>query len=214
MAVADLPEASSGAPSRNTVYLATAVVSAVVAAVVLGLWWFSIITQNDPVSVPKTPQAVMPKADESGREAGIKRDLPEDRVPNRAPAKPVVSPRQPEAAAVAAPAAVGNEQGGVIRRSRPPAGFDRPSPPTFSGDIPDYEALPMSLRDILPPLQLSGHLYSFARPQARKVIIDGLSLRENQHLDDDLMVRKIVPDGVVLDFQGQLFKLSADRIFR
>lgn len=84
-----------------------------------------------------------------------------------------------------------------------------------AGDaIPDVAELPVSLRKSMPPLELTGHLYSLGHPNARKVILNGAALKEGQYLDDDLMVSEITPDGVILDFHGRLFRIGADQMFR
>ena len=84
----------------------------------------------------------------------------------------------------------------------------------YADQILDIDELPPSLRGQLPRLVLSGHLYSLGHPTARKVILNGIALKEKQYLDDDLMIDEITPDGVVLDFQGRLFSLSASSMFR
>ena len=61
---------------------------------------------------------------------------------------------------------------------------------------------------------LSGHLYSLAHPQARKVILNGAALKEKQYLNDDLMISEITPEGVILDFRGRLFSMNASQMFR
>ena len=95
--------------------------------------------------------------------------------------------------------------------SRPPEGQpaavlpNRLPPPTVY--IPDITQLPSALRSQLPVLKLNGHIYS-SKPSARMVIINGVSRRESQHVQDDLLVKEIVNGGVVLDYRGQLFQLS------
>ncbi len=79
---------------------------------------------------------------------------------------------------------------------------------------PDYDQLPDLPQESLPTLRLTGHLYSGTQVRARKVIINGMILRENQSVGDDLTVEKILPDGVVVNFRGQRFKLHADQMFR
>ncbi len=81
-------------------------------------------------------------------------------------------------------------------------------------NVLDVAELPPSLRKSLPRLELTGHLYSLAHPHARKVILNGIALKERQYLDDDLRVSEITPDGVILDFHGRLFRLDADQMFR
>lgn len=79
--------------------------------------------------------------------------------------------------------------------------------PPVTTYIPDITQLPLSLKSQLPVLRLNGHIYS-SRPSARRVIINGVSMRENQYMLDDLMVKEIVTGGVILDYRGQLFQLS------
>lgn len=89
-----------------------------------------------------------------------------------------------------------------------------PSGVAYDDRIRDIDELPPSLRGELPRLVLSGHLYSLKHPQARKVILNGVVLKENQYLDDDLAVSEITSDGVILDFRGMLFSMNASRMFR
>ena len=79
--------------------------------------------------------------------------------------------------------------------------------------IVNYEELPSGLRQRIPNIKLSAHIHSDIRPQARKVIINGVALREGQRLSDDLTVHHINVDGVVMDYQGTLFLLSKTSIF-
>ena len=79
--------------------------------------------------------------------------------------------------------------------------------------IVNYEDLPSGLRQRIPTIKLSAHIHSDLRPQARKVIINGVALRERQRLSDDLSVHQINSDGVILDYQGTLFLLNKSSIF-
>lgn len=109
--------------------------------------------------------------------------------------------------------------------THPPTYTPAPSPHLYqnSADTPaweplpvgivNYEDLPSGLRQRIPGIQLSAHIHSDLRPQARKVIINGVALREGQRLSDDLSIHQINSDGVVLDYQGTLFLLSKTSIF-
>ena len=92
-----------------------------------------------------------------------------------------------------------------------PAGMPKWEP--LPVGIVNYEDLPNRLRERIPNIQLSAHIHSDLRPQARKVIINGVALREGQRLSDDLSVHQINSDGVVMDYQGTLFLLSKANIF-
>lgn len=73
--------------------------------------------------------------------------------------------------------------------------------------VPDINQLPDTIKRGLPELSFSSHMYS-SDPTFRKVIINGKQLRENQPLNVDIMLKRITDDGVVLDYQGTLFKVN------
>lgn len=56
-------------------------------------------------------------------------------------------------------------------------------------------------------LDVSFHVHS-NDPQKRAVIINGLRAREGQSLGEDLRLAEIVPDGIILEFQGQSVHLA------
>ena len=97
-----------------------------------------------------------------------------------------------------------------------PVAVEQPLPEQtlFYGQVPDFSELAGEIRAQLPPLELTGHLYSLAHAHARKVIINGTALREQQYAADNLLVKEITPDGVVFDFKGRVFKLNATQMFR
>jgi hypothetical protein len=56
-------------------------------------------------------------------------------------------------------------------------------------------------------LDVSFHVHS-NDPAQRAVIINGLRAKEGQSLGEDLRLAEIVPDGIVLEFQGQFVHLA------
>jgi hypothetical protein len=56
-------------------------------------------------------------------------------------------------------------------------------------------------------LDVSFHVHS-NDPAQRAVIINGLRAKEGQSLGEDLRLSEIVPDGIVLEFQGQFVHLA------
>ncbi len=75
-----------------------------------------------------------------------------------------------------------------------------------ASDLPDLSALPLAVRQSLPPLVLNMHLYR-STPSERVVILDGKRLHEGESAGE-LQVAEIRSDGVVLVAQGQRFLLS------
>ena len=67
--------------------------------------------------------------------------------------------------------------------------------------------LPADVRSALPTLKVSAHVYS-PEPPSRLVRINDQILQEGQGSSEDLKVEEILPNGVILLFQGYRFKMS------
>ena len=68
----------------------------------------------------------------------------------------------------------------------------------------DYRQLPASLREQLPPLDISLHLYA-DQPARRMVNIDGRMRHEKEQIEKDLSIEEITPDGVIFNYAGRRF---------
>jgi general secretion pathway protein B len=83
-----------------------------------------------------------------------------------------------------------------------------PVPPPASASAQPYYELPFSVRKDLPPLRLNMHVYAADATQ-RFVILNNSRMAEGDS-QDDLALREIRPDGVVLEFRGQRFFYPRD----
>ena len=83
----------------------------------------------------------------------------------------------------------------------------KPAPVTSSAQ--PYAELPFGLRKSLPELKLSMHVYA-ADASQRFVVLNDSRLTEGEKTGDDIFVREIRPDGVVLEFQNQRFFYPRD----
>lgn len=72
-----------------------------------------------------------------------------------------------------------------------------------------YYELPFNLRHDLPAITLSMHVYA-SDPAQRFVIINGDRVAEGGSVQDDLILREIRTDGVVMEFRGQRFFYPRD----
>jgi general secretion pathway protein B len=77
---------------------------------------------------------------------------------------------------------------------------------TSSSDVPPVYALSLAIRQALPPLRLSMHVWN-ADPARRFVILGEARAVEGEAAGDDLRVVEIRRDGVVLEFRGTRFLL-------
>lgn len=68
--------------------------------------------------------------------------------------------------------------------------------------------LPLSIREGLPDLTITGHIYS-NDPMSRLVNINGSLIREGGTVTTGLKVNEITISGVVLDYKGTLFSVRA-----
>ena len=72
--------------------------------------------------------------------------------------------------------------------------------------LPELKQMPLDFAASLPPLDFISHLYS-SDPASRSVIINGKSWHEQQRIFPDLQLIAIIPDGVVLSYQGKQFRM-------
>ena len=99
------------------------------------------------------------------------------------------------------------EGGAAVDTARKPAREAKPvapQPPEPKSSVPQYDDLPPKIRDELPNLSFSMFIYS-PDPASRMVGIKGRVVREGQELAPGLKVESILPDGVILNYRGQLF---------
>lgn len=82
---------------------------------------------------------------------------------------------------------------------------------TAPTDVPPYYQLAFDVRKALPPLKLSMHVYS-ADPATRFVILNDSRMTEGEKTPDDVTLEKIVPDGVILEFEGHRFFYPRDAL--
>lgn len=73
--------------------------------------------------------------------------------------------------------------------------------------IYSFKNLPSSIKEIIPTIHISVFIYS-DDPSARIVKINGKSVREGQDLDEGLKVEKIVPDGVIFNYEDYRFHVG------
>ena len=90
-----------------------------------------------------------------------------------------------------------------------------PSPPpevrsrlSDYSDIGKISDLPWSVINVLPSLNYSSHIYSKGG-NTKQIVINNQSKGEGQSLSENIKVENILRDGVILEFQGHKFKLSA-----
>jgi general secretion pathway protein B len=92
----------------------------------------------------------------------------------------------------------------VPARPEPAPGREMVATTLAASPPPDVNDLPRSIRAELPAIEITLHFFTDA-PNSRMVRINGRNLREGQQVNPNLTLQEITPEGVVLDFRGQLF---------
>jgi general secretion pathway protein B len=88
-----------------------------------------------------------------------------------------------------------------------------PSPPEKSEmqedahSIPYLNELPASLKIALPPIRMTSHLY---RGNSRLVSVNGKIMSEGVSIGEGLFLDEITPEGAIMSFRGQRFRVRAD----
>jgi hypothetical protein len=81
------------------------------------------------------------------------------------------------------------------------------SPPVPVRPTVDLTALPLTIRRVLPDVEITSHIYA-SDPGLRMVKIDGVSRREGDLLSEAHRLVGITESGVILDFQGYRYRLD------
>lgn len=80
-------------------------------------------------------------------------------------------------------------------------------PPESRFRLYDLKSLPESVKEDLPDINISVFVYS-DDPSSRVVKINGQTLREGQELTDGLKVEKIVPEGIIFNYEDYRFRVT------
>ena len=84
----------------------------------------------------------------------------------------------------------------------------RPEPQAVSAndseDIIDFHELPESIKQQIPTITISAHVYS-SNPLQRSIVINNNFVEEGEYILDDLVLHEITRDGAVFNYRGTLF---------
>lgn len=172
-------------------------------AAVLIFWRGAVANLPEPLPAPATePVTAVPE--------------PEPTIPVAAekPASPAEVPAKKTASAgdlaeqgkISAPAPRPKK----IAAARPSKKPLAPAVPLAMDDTPLLQQMPEEFRRALPPLALTIHVYSHEESQ-RILFINNREYHQGSQIEGGIRVENIVPDGVVLSYRGERFKLSRPR---
>jgi len=142
------------------------------------------IRQNGEVTITKAP-------------ASEKTTLPKTR---RAPSggQVVVLPQ---------PAEVRNSGPLPLPEEEPGQGVGVTTSAQDTSQLPSWYELPQDIRNRLDLPRLDIHAYSEA-PQNRFILVNLKKYREGERLESGLVLEEILPDGMVMSYQGERFRVG------
>lgn len=124
-----------------------------------------------------------------------------------APVRPsqVVSPRPVPAVRTATGQSSAAVAPSVIEQHPVPAATKSPAVAQGVGTIPDWDDLPLDFRSGFSMPRMDVHVYD-SDPRRRFVLIDLQKFREGDRLSNGALLEEILPDGIVLSYQGRRFR--------
>jgi general secretion pathway protein B len=90
-----------------------------------------------------------------------------------------------------------------------PGGADSPAGAAANGDgrIEEVDELPEDIRNTLPAMTFSFHVFS-SNPQQRTIIINNRRMREGDEINAGLVLQQITEDGVILLYAQHRIHIS------
>jgi general secretion pathway protein B len=82
-----------------------------------------------------------------------------------------------------------------------------PSAMPVKKDIPLLSDLPYEFRQKVPKFSVNVFVYSQS-PEERFVMVDMVKYKPGQQIKDAMLLKEIVPDGFVVEYQNQAFKIK------
>ncbi|NOQ90644.1 MAG: GspB domain-containing protein [Gammaproteobacteria bacterium] len=74
----------------------------------------------------------------------------------------------------------------------------------YAAAVIDFYELPESIKQQLPTITISAHVYS-SNPLQRSIVINNNFMEEGEYVLDGLILYEITADGAIFNFQGTLF---------
>ena len=74
----------------------------------------------------------------------------------------------------------------------------------YKPTIVDFYELPESIKQQLPVINISAHVYS-SNPQQRSIVINNNFMEEGEYVLDGLILYEITSDGAIFNYQGTMF---------
>ena len=81
------------------------------------------------------------------------------------------------------------------------------SSPQYSAETVEFYELPESIKQQLPAIIISAHVYS-TNPVQRSIVVNNNFMEEGEYVIDGLVLDEITPDGAIFYYNGTKFHLG------
>lgn len=184
-------------------------------AAALLFWRGTIANLPDPPAAPESAEPVAAVPTSSPAPAAVEKPVPASALPARQTVPVADLAEQARLTAPAPPpkkiaAASVEKKPTVNRRPDTIKTATAPAVPLVMDDTPLLQQMPQDFQRALPALAVTIHVYSHDESQ-RILFINNREYRKGSQIDGGIRVEDIVPDGAVLSFRGERFKLSRPR---
>jgi general secretion pathway protein B len=192
--------------------LGVALLLGIVAAVLL-FWRGTVANLPDPPAAPVTsepvaaasaPAPVAVEKPEPALESPARKTAPVTDLAEQAKLPAPTPPPKKVAVTRAVKKPAVNRRPETIKTAAAPA------VPLVMDDTPLLQQMPQDFQRALPALAVTIHVYAHDESQ-RILFINNREYRKGSQIDGGIRVEDIVPDGAVLSFRGERFKLGRPR---
>jgi len=150
---------------------------------------------------PAAPPAAEPVAEIPPPVTAVKKESPVRDLAEQTQVPVPVIPKKPSTAPRRKVTAV---------KQRPSSQADGPGMLLETDNAPLLQQMPPEMQRAIPPMAVTIHVYSSQESQ-RILFINNREYHQGSLIDGGARVEAIVPDGVVLSYQGERFKLPRPR---
>lgn len=95
----------------------------------------------------------------------------------------------------------------VIQQTYIPEVPGRQQAEQIASEPVDFYDLPLNIRQHIPELNFSAHVYS-SNARQRSLVINGRFMEEGEQVNNDVTLVEITKDGAIFDYRGQRFRTS------
>ena len=175
------------------------------------VFWHSTVSRiSSEAAVAVTSPSVAPTAAPPAAEPVVVAPLPVTAVKWESPVRDLAEQMQvPVPATSKKPSTAPRHKVAAIEQ-RPVSQADGPAVLLETDNTPLLQQMPPDIQRAIPPMAVTIHVYSPQESQ-RILFINNREYHIGSHIEGGVRVEEIVPDGVVLSYRGERFKLPRPR---